>query len=391
MGMDSNSCFLHPVPPIPGKSHPDRVPAYDVARAVAVIGMILVNCHSIFLTGENRHAWYIETVSFLYGRPAALFVMLAGVGLVMLSRRAVADGNAFQLAEIRISLVRRSMALFLMGWVFSFVWNTDILHFYGMYLCIGAILLGVSGGLLWGLSAVILLVSTAIYIDSGGDPGLGMYISDAAPLTMVLDDLLAGGPYAASPWLVFLFIGMWIGRCDQNAGTAFWRSMIVVGLVIFLAAETLSVLVVESPLEAIQPDTWDLLASSDSFPVTPLFAVSTAAVNAALIAAFRIGIRNGSTARWVSLFRSMGQLSMTIYIAHILLAMGMERCIAHTGDAAAYRFAAYLTTVSLVILSIGFSHWWLRHNARGPLEQAFRWISGSEYAGRGEKRVPISA
>lgn len=390
-GSDSRGDLRHPATPIPGKSRPDRIYAYDVARAVAVIGMILVNCHSILLTGENRHAWYIKTVDFLYGRPAALFVMLAGVGLVMVSRRAIADGNADRLFEIRFSLVRRSMALFLMGWMFSFVWNTDILHFYGMYLCIGAILLRVSGRFLWGLAAVVLLVSAAVYIDSGGDPSLGLYISDVAPLTLLLDDLIAGGTYAALPWLVFLFLGMWIGKCDKESSPTFWRSTIAIGIVIALAAETLSMLVMEPPLKAIHPDVWDLLAFSASFPVTPLFAVSAAAGNAALIGAFRIGIRNRSTTRWLSPLRSTGQLSMTIYIAHILVVMGVERWIGHTGGTAAYRVAAFVTTISTVILSISFSHWWLRSHARGPLEQAFRWISASEYAGKKEERIPISA
>ncbi len=70
-------------------SQSERNRAYDIARAIAVIGMMSVNCHSILLTYEKRPAWYIQTVLFLYGRPAALFVMLAGISMVMLGRTAM--------------------------------------------------------------------------------------------------------------------------------------------------------------------------------------------------------------------------------------------------------------------------------------------------------------
>ena len=50
---------------------------YDVARAIAVIGMVIVNYHNIFLVGRTRHPhWFTGLAFFLQGRAAAIFVGL---------------------------------------------------------------------------------------------------------------------------------------------------------------------------------------------------------------------------------------------------------------------------------------------------------------------------
>ena len=65
-----------------------RIIGYDVARAIAILGMVLVNFKIVMWDGETGPYWLAWLVSLLEGRAAAIFVILAGVGLSLLSQRA---------------------------------------------------------------------------------------------------------------------------------------------------------------------------------------------------------------------------------------------------------------------------------------------------------------
>ena len=70
-----------------------RVVGIDVARAVAVLGMVLVNFKVLSNTREAGPGWLVALAERLDGRASALFVVLAGVGVGMLTRRAREDGS----------------------------------------------------------------------------------------------------------------------------------------------------------------------------------------------------------------------------------------------------------------------------------------------------------
>jgi len=64
-----------------------RIIGIDVARALAVIGMIIVNFKVVF--GENGLPWVKSFVSIFDGKAAATFVVLAGVGLALMTNSAI--------------------------------------------------------------------------------------------------------------------------------------------------------------------------------------------------------------------------------------------------------------------------------------------------------------
>ena len=99
----------------------DRLLGYDVARATAIVGMVLIN-FPIFLAsldGEaGRPLAWIANLHF--GRAAALFVTLAGVGVTLMSRGA----NPW---HVRRTLFLRALFLFALGNLLILVWDIDIL------------------------------------------------------------------------------------------------------------------------------------------------------------------------------------------------------------------------------------------------------------------------
>src|SRR4051812_23454257 len=71
-----------PVPP------PERILGYDLARALAICGMILVHFGLVMGGEKPSSGWAGIVLRCLDGRPAALFVILAGVGITLRSARA---------------------------------------------------------------------------------------------------------------------------------------------------------------------------------------------------------------------------------------------------------------------------------------------------------------
>ncbi|MEL6625785.1 MAG: heparan-alpha-glucosaminide N-acetyltransferase domain-containing protein, partial [Bacteroidota bacterium] len=64
-----------------------RIIGIDVARALAVIGMIIVNFKVVL--GEKGESWLKPFANVFFGKAAALFVVLAGVGLALMTNTAV--------------------------------------------------------------------------------------------------------------------------------------------------------------------------------------------------------------------------------------------------------------------------------------------------------------
>ena len=66
-----------------------RLEAYDIARGLAFLGMVVVN-YRILLSGLNPAGpdWLNSLTGVFTGRAAALFVVVAGAGISLMASRA---------------------------------------------------------------------------------------------------------------------------------------------------------------------------------------------------------------------------------------------------------------------------------------------------------------
>src|SRR4051794_24517828 len=78
-----------------------RVVGFDVARALAILGMVVVHFSLVMAADRSGPGWLSVAVGFLDGRAAAVFVVLAGVGITLASRRAVSHTDPHVLARSR--------------------------------------------------------------------------------------------------------------------------------------------------------------------------------------------------------------------------------------------------------------------------------------------------
>ncbi len=94
-----------------------RLPGPDVVRAVALIGVVVMNYHGYLIIedgGDRGEGWaaalFDPWTGPLSTRFAATFVLVAGVGVTLLTRRCVATGIG--ITEMRWRLVRRGVVLY---------------------------------------------------------------------------------------------------------------------------------------------------------------------------------------------------------------------------------------------------------------------------------------
>ena len=73
-------------------------------------------------------------------RFAATFVIVAGMGITLLTRRSRASGDRAAISADRWKLTRRGVLLFVFGYFFDWVWSGTILFYYGAFFMVGVLL-----------------------------------------------------------------------------------------------------------------------------------------------------------------------------------------------------------------------------------------------------------
>ena len=195
---------------------PGRIVGLDVARCLALIGMIAT--HALPPIDEQG----VTIVQQLAGgRSAALFAVLAGVSIALMSggtsplqgreRRAVSAGLA-----VRAMLVA-GIGLAIGGLESGIA---VILTYYGLLFLLGLPFLGLRAGTLAVLSGAWLLVVPMLsHLLRPHLPDPSYASPQAAMLTspwQLVTELTFTGYYPAVSWMAYLLAGMAIGRVDLS-------------------------------------------------------------------------------------------------------------------------------------------------------------------------------
>jgi uncharacterized membrane protein YeiB len=99
------------------EKYPLAYPRYaglDFARCIAILGMVLVNFTYLMEDGDSPE-WLLFLIGSVQGRAAAIFVVLAGAGISLLSRRARNERSNELFREVRKILFRRAAFLLVLG------------------------------------------------------------------------------------------------------------------------------------------------------------------------------------------------------------------------------------------------------------------------------------
>lgn len=186
---------------------PPRVMGVDVARGLAVLGMI--GAHVVSSRPELSWGDPSTWLALVDGRPSILFALVAGVSLAFVSGgRSRLTGQALE--DARLRLARRGIVVLLIGLALEMLdtWVDVILPVYGVLFLLMIPFLGWSRRrLLVGAAAVGLLGPTLVAVVEAltfQPYGAGV-------------GLLVTGMYPATTWVALMLAGMALGRCDLTS------------------------------------------------------------------------------------------------------------------------------------------------------------------------------
>ncbi|MCP3993615.1 MAG: DUF418 domain-containing protein [bacterium] len=355
-----------------------RIIGLDISRALAIVGMVVVNFNIVMSSGVSEPGWLRFLAVSLEGRAAATFVVLAGIGASLGSRRAREGGSQRDKQRAQITLMKRAVFLFAIGWLFFPIWPADILHYYGIYLAGGSLLLFASTRALawWGAVAAAMSLGFILF----GDFFANWNIDDLSyrglnTVSGFLRNLFLDGIHPVLPWIVFYLSGMWLGRTDLRDPE--WRRRIVSrALPVLIVVEGIAWAALGpkgSRAEGLDDEAWQWLLSVEMLPPMPLYLVAGIAT-ACLIIVGSIWIGERLSERVAAPIVFTGQLALTLYIAHVIIGMGALEMMGRLEE----QTLPFIVGASLIFsaASVAWATWWRRRHQRGPLEWLMRRLAG---------------
>lgn len=328
-----------------------RLEALDGARFLAFCGMVLVNFRIAAEVAPGSD-WASVLINALEGRAAALFVVLAGIGIGLSSVTAP-------------TLLRRAAFLFVLGLINMSVFDADILHFYALYFCVGAAFLTAHTGRLWGAALGLVAASLVAMMVFDYDHGWNwetLTYPDLWSFAGFWRNALFNGWHPVLPWAAFLLIGMAIGRADL-ATICIQHRLIMWG---FAAA----VLALLPQMFTSDPDMAAIL-DTESLPPGPFYIMAgtgSACVVIGLSLKLWPHIERLGAAQFLT---APGRQSLTLYMAHIFVGMAiLEEANLLNGTLT----APHIVLCALVFCAISalYAVVWARFFTRGPLEALMR-------------------
>lgn len=362
---------------VPSKTN--RVIGYDVARSLAMLGMMVVHFSMVASTDRTKPPWLASILAALDGRATAIFIILAGVGLTLMTRRIIATGDPAALAEIRHTMIRRGMFLLAIGFLNLTIWAGDILRVYGVSLMVASILITSTNRRL--LVIAIAFVITFVLLVVLGDFERNW---DWKTLTYhnlwtpegALRNLFYDGFRSVLPWTGVMAFGMWLGRLELAKPQTSWTALLI-GSAVAMSAELLSRFLVRNwsmfSSSGLDAETAQFLFGTESMPALPLFLLSAVGTATAVISFCVLLTETWPGVFWQPL-TAMGQLALTWYVAHILIGLGTLLILERVGteslpSAAGYGFLFFTAAMLL-------SRMWKSIFHHGPLESVMRRVAG---------------
>jgi uncharacterized protein len=351
-----------------------RIIGIDVARALAVIGMIIVNFKVVF--GENGLSWFKSFASVFDGKAAATFVVLAGVGLALMTNSAINNNDKVKLKVARSRILKRALFLFIVGISYIAIWPADILHFYGIYMAITILLLTSKGKTLIITAVTFIAAFPILMIFWNYETGWNFSTLDYQGFWTVkgfMRNLFFNGFHPVIPWAAFMLFGYWFGKQDLH-NDKFIKKIFWISSILFISIHVLSYLSISFLSEGNQETALELteILGTNPMPPLPIYMFNGISIAFAIISACIIVAKRFENNKIIDALNKTGQLALTFYVAHVIIGMGIIEAInpAKMGNYSVEFSVVYALVFSL--LCILFAVIWRKYKTSGPLEWIMR-------------------
>ncbi|MCM3486918.1 DUF1624 domain-containing protein [Kocuria rosea] len=334
-------------------------------------------------TGEASFTWRVFS-----GDSAALFALLAGVGLALTSGgRHPHQGKA--MTADRIGLAVRAVLIAAVGlWIGPLMPEDppaySILLYYGVFFLLAIPFLHAGPKVLFASAAVFGVVAPLLMqglLDqlpawSSYNPTLTTLVTEPGATA---SQLLLTGSYPALPYMTYLLVGMGLGRLNLRKQEVQIRLLVVgIGIAIFARAasyfllyafggyrrlreasgmgeEELAEVLVWGPDSLPTESVW-WLAIATPHTNTPLAIAASLGIGMTVLGALLLIARKAEA--WLLPLAAMGVMTLTLYTAH-LVALSFE----------AHYDQPYLWYVIHLVVAALFAVAWHRALGQGPLER----------------------
>lgn len=355
-----------------------RLEGIDLARAIAIFGMTVVNFGIYISAAESDPAWLREFIGLFSGRAAATFVFVAGVGVSLLTMRWRRERTVEERRKARFSLLKRAAFLFIVGVSFRARWSYDILHFYGVYLAFAALVFTLNARWLVALAAATALGFVALYFVLPPALDLNYWASprfDTVP--NAIQDLFFTGHHPVTPWFAFFLCGMAVGRIDLSNAANQWRLMLGGAALVAVAALTNYAMIGLGFVKAIPAEdagfALDYVADifgTSAYPPAPLYILFGLGVGMAVLGLSLKLTASAARRRFLQPVIHAGQMALTLYLAHVFV--GVTAIQWFLPESWESKWTLLACVVAFFVLAVIFATLWRRRFARGPVEWAMR-------------------
>ena len=362
-----------------------RLVGIDAARGLALVGLMAIHLlpSADEDTGEASWSWKLFS-----GDSAALFALLAGVGLALTSGGRHPHEGRTMTAD-RVGLLVRAVLIAVVGlWIGTLMPEDppayNILIYYGVFFLLAVPFLHLGAKALFVSAAVFGLLAPVVM--QGLRDSLPQFVSYNPTFTDLLTEpgatasqLLLTGSYPALPYMTYLLVGLGLGRLNLRKTEVQARLLVVgVGLAIFAQVTSYVLLYAlggyeellhsssmgEHELEdvlvwgpsTLPTSTGWWLAITTPHTNTPLAIAASLGVSLAVLGVFLlIGQKIGA---WLLPLSAMGAMTLTLYTAH-LVGLSFEL----------HYDQPYPWFVINVVVAALFAVAWQRGLGQGPLER----------------------
>lgn len=362
-----------------------RIEGLDFARALAMFGMMVMNFMVVTGAQGNGAPPLVWFTNLFEGRAAATFVTLAGIGIALMTRKARLTDEKAVIINARISLVKRSIFLFILGLLlYSIGWSGDILHYYGVYMTFAALFIMASPKVMGSFIVLMALVAQFYQIifdyKNGWSPtNPTLEYLDFWTLTGFFRNLFLNGYHPVFPWLCFLFIGMLIGRLNL-VDRGIRKTILLVSLITLVVTELLSRILISSTTNSIlNTERAAFLFETGPIPPNLFYLLSNTASSLIIIILSMYVVDQFSKNVLVRSLINTGQLALTIYVSHVVIGIValllMNKVTLYNGFEEQPLSFSFFYTCLFYAVSIIFSVLWRKRFKRGPIELLMRKFS----------------
>ncbi|MDQ6754981.1 MAG: DUF1624 domain-containing protein [Actinomycetota bacterium] len=371
-----------------------RLTGIDAARGIALLGMLATHTLPLFDPGPGAPPSVVGLV--FSGRSAALFAVLAGVGLALLTGKE-SPHHGRMLSADRRAVTGRAMVILATGLSLGMVAvnvATILVHYAALFLCLLPFLgLRLRALGLWAVGWLALSPIAAYLIRPVLTGWLGQRQLPGNPswdslqtvhgAGLLLGDVFFTGYYPVCQWIGYLLIGLVIGRLELRR-LAVQLSLIICGalasfaatgvasfLMDYLGGEKALLATAEAakwPLKSLlrvdlawveQSGSWWWLGTAAPHSGTTLDLVQSAGAAAAVVGLCLLVSR--ARIRILLPLAGAGAMTLTLYTAHVL-ALSLTAHGLPPGWTPQTLFLAHAASALLVGTLFALLGW------RGPLE-----------------------